>query len=260
MYTKNDIKENTTDIVYENEETRKREGRLCDSDHVPALWHEEGREGKTTNESGFRKKRGKNKSKQAVSDPGQSGFAWDPVPPHHMEGHRFRFPLRTERRPLPTRHPWRFPLTHRRAPPTRQRQPEPGSAGDEPIPGCRLWFRLDQSWTPSSSTSTSSISTSRSENITLEFCFGTVTCERGWTGELARGGGGENTWRRRGCAGHVFRLVLVFDVDVLVDVCEAAAEREGKGGSMLIEEWAYAFVVKRVRTGCDETDGDRKKT
>lgn len=52
-------------------------------------------------------------------------------------------------------------------------------------------------------------------------------------------------------------------LDVLIKVCETAANRARKGRGVLLEEWAYTFVVESVGTGCNEeglTDCDRKET
>ena len=91
------------------------------------------------------------------------------------------------------------------------------------------------------------------EEIRLDLRFGTITGEGRWTGELARRGGRDHVWEGWRCSADilpfnvfVFRFWFVFDLDVFVEVCKTATERAGKGRVMLLEEWAYTFVVEGV--------------
>ena len=89
-------------------------------------------------------------------------------------------------------------------------------------------------------------------HVCFHLCLCAVASERGRTGELASGYGGDDAWDRWGGDDvlplNVFILGLkfVFNLDIFLEVCKTAAERAGKGRIVLLEEWADTFVVESM--------------
>lgn len=91
------------------------------------------------------------------------------------------------------------------------------------------------------------------EHVGLDFRFGTITCKGRWTGKLTDRRGGDDAQRGWRCSPNVFPLDVfilsfrfMFYLDVFVEVCKTAAERARKGRRVLLEQWAYTFIVESV--------------